>query len=282
MEDKRIPIPEDSETLKFLYDTLAGRLILKSLSGRTLSRICGSYLDSSFSKWLIKPFIKKNNIRIEDYEPVCYQSFNECFSRRIKKELRPIDTESDHLIAPCDGLLSAYKITGKEVLPIKQSKYSVKELLRNRKLADEYEDGICLVFRLCVNHYHRYSYIDDGVKGINHFIRGRLHTVRPIALKRYPVFVENCREYTAIMTENFGKVIQMEVGALLVGKIKNYHQNRKIKRGQEKGKFLYGGSTVIVLLKKDAAVLPDWLFEATDSECEVPVKMGEQIGIRKK
>jgi phosphatidylserine decarboxylase len=152
------------------------------------------------------------------------------------------------------------------------------DLLRNDELVNLYKDGTCLVFRLCVNHYHRYSYFDNGVKGNNKFIKGRLHTVRPIALGRYPVFVQNCREMTVMETEHFGKAIQLEVGALLVGKIANLHESGPIKRGEEKGMFLYGGSTVVVLLQKDAATLPQELYDATNQGLETPVRMGQQIG----
>jgi phosphatidylserine decarboxylase len=130
-----------------------------------------------------------------------------------------------------------------------------------------------------VNHYHRYCYIDDGKKGENVFIPGKLHTVRPIALRSVPVFTENCREYTLMDTENFGTVAQIEVGAMLVGKIANLHGSGHMTRGEEKGRFLYGGSTIVVLLQKDAVKLRDDLWEMTAKEEEVPVKMGECIGI---
>ena len=134
------------------------------------------------------------------------------------------------------------------------------------------------MFRLCVTHYHRYCYPASGVKGDNVFLKGRLHTVRPIALEACPVFTENCREYTVIDTEQFGSVLQMEVGAMLVGKILNHHGAGPITRGQEKGMFLYGGSTVILLLEKGRATLAPHLLEASLCGEEVPVQMGQPIG----
>ena len=77
------------------------------------------------------------------------------------------------------------------------------------------------MFRLTVEDYHRYFYIDGGSKGENVFIEGRLHTVQPIALEHRRVFTENCREYTVLHTENFGDVTQVEVGAMMVGRIVN-------------------------------------------------------------
>ncbi len=271
---------KDGASLRFLYNTALGRLVLKLLTGRALSKLCGNFLDSSLSKPFIKSFVKKNNINLADYYSDNFSCFNDCFCRKIREELRPIDMAPNHFIAPCDGLLSAYNITDDTVLPIKQSEYTISSLLGENSAAEKFKDGICLVFRLCVDHYHRYCYLDSGSKGENRFISGRLHTVRPIALMRYGVFVENCREYTLLSTENFGTVAQIEVGAMLVGKIKNNHGAGNFTRGEEKGMFLYGGSTIVVLLEKDAVKIDEKYFAATQNNEETPVKMGECIGIK--
>lgn len=268
----------DGAALNFLYHNVTGRIILKILSSRTVSKIAGGFLDSRLSKGLIKPFVASHGISLEECTSKEFRCFNDFFCRRMREGRRPVDGTPEALIAPCDGLLSAYQIRRNMVIPVKQSRYSVKSLFAGDGIYREYKDGVCLVFRLCVNHYHRYCYVDSGVKGENRFIEGKLHTVRPIALRTLPVFAENCREYTVIDTENFGRVVQMEVGAMLVGKILNYHGARSVRRGEEKGRFLYGGSTILVLLKKDAAKLPQSLFRATAAGLEVPVKLGEKIG----
>ena len=271
---------KDSAILRFLYHNAAGRFVLKILSSRAVSKAVGCFLDSPFSKGLIKPFIKHHDISLKDCESVSFRCFNDFFCRKIRRDRRPVDITPESLIAPCDGLLSAYPIEWDRVIPVKQSAYTLKSLFGGDELYKEFQGGVCLVFRLCVNHYHRYCYVDNGRKGENIFIPGRLHTVRPIALETLPVFAENCREYTVIDTENFGRIVQMEVGAMLVGKIQNYHGKRKVHRGQEKGRFLYGGSTIIVLLKKGMVKLPDSLFRATEVGLEVPVKLGEKIGTK--
>ena len=192
--------------------------------------------------------------------------------------MRPIPHNPRALIAPCDGRLSAYRISDGLVMPIKQSWYSVSDLLGGDPIAEAYRNGVCLVFRLCVDNYHRYCYIDNGTKGRNIFLPGQLHTVRPIALSRIPVFIRNCREYTVMDTAAFGPVTQIEVGALLVGKILNHDAEARVHRGAEKGMFLYGGSTIVLLLREGAADLPDALFEKTARGEETPVRMGEILG----
>ena len=271
---------KESAPLRFLYGTVMGRLVLKLLCMRGISRLCGRFLDSGVSKPLIRPFVRRHGIDLSEYAGEEFNSFNEFFSRKIKEDRRPAASEPSALIAPCDGLLSAYRISEDTVIPVKQSRYTVSSLLGGDSVSERYQNGICLVFRLCVDHYHRYCYIDSGVKGPNIFLPGKLHTVRPVALEQFPVFTQNCREYKVIKTENFGDVVQMEVGALLVGKIKNRHGPGNVRRGEEKGMFLYGGSTVIVLLEDGRAHLPEELYQATENRIETPVKMGQRIGGR--
>ena len=258
--------------LRFLYKTVPGRVLLKMLSARWLSRAAGNFLDSPLSRPLIKPFVKNNNINLDDYVSDSFRSFNDCFSRKIKDGKRPFSTLPGDLCAPCDGLLTAYEIKEGTVFPVKQSMYSVESLLGGDGTWKKFDGGLCLVFRLCVDNYHRYAFFDDGKAVFGKFIPGKLHTVRPIALQQYPVFTENCREYTLLETENFGTAAYVEVGAMLVGKIKN-RRVEAFRRGEEKGMFLYGGSTVILLLEKEKARVRDEFFRGV----EIPVKMGEKL-----
>ena len=269
---------KESAALRFLYGTVLGRLILKLLCMRWISRLCGRFLDSGVSKPIIRPFVRRHGIDLSEYTSEGFKSFNDFFSRKIKEDRRPVAPEPSDLIAPCDGLLSVYRVSGDTVIPVKQSRYTISSLLGGDSKSESYQNGICLVFRLCVDHYHRYCYIDNGIKGKNVFLPGKLHTVRPVALENFPVFTQNCREYTAIKTENFGDIVQVEVGAMLVGKIKNYHGPGSVRRGEEKGMFLYGGSTVIILLEEGRAYLPEELYQATENQIETPVKMGQRIG----
>lgn len=268
----------DCNFLRFLYETVPGRAMLKILSSKGISVMSGKMLDAHFSTLLISSFVKKNGIDLEEYEECKYESFNDFFCRKIKKEKRPIDMEPAHLIAPCDGLLSTYKITDGLVIPVKQSHYSIESLLQNKKLAEEFRNGTCLVYRLCVNHYHRYAYVDGGKKSRNVHINGVFHTVRPIALNNIPVFTTNSREYTLINSDKFGTLVQMEVGALLVGKIVNHQEDAIIERGAEKGYFQYGGSTIIVLIKEGRVNIPSSYYESTQNGDEVPVVLGQKIG----
>lgn len=267
---------EDGAALRFLYESFPGRALLKLLVAPGVSRLCGRVMDSGFSRWFIHGFAERSGIDRSQYEQRKYVSFNDFFCRRLARF--SFDERPDSLIAPCDSKLSAFSISERQEFMIKGTPYSVADLLRNQELASSYEGGICLIFRLAVDDYHRYCYIDDGTKGRNMFLPGRLHTVQPIALGRYDIYKENCREYTVMNTQRFGKVTQVEVGALLVGKIRNHQQAGSFRRGEEKGMFLYGGSTIVLLLEKDRAKVDEEFFENTANSLETVVKIGERIG----
>lgn len=263
--------------LNFLYNTVLGRLILKILTRPFVSKSAGCFMDSILSVPFIKPFIKKNNISLEDYVISNWKSFNEFFTRPIRPEARVFDQSPSSLVSPCDGLLTVYNINNSLTFTVKNSVYSIETLLENRNLAEEFDGGLCLVFRLTPSHYHRYHYFDNGKKGENIFIPGVLHTVQPLAVENIPVYTRNSREYTVLETENFGDAVFMEVGAMMVGRIVNYHKAHQFNRSEEKGRFEFGGSTIILLLKKDTAKINE---EIIDSAEEYPVLAGQKIGIK--
>lgn len=234
-------------------------------------------MNSRLSTPMIKKFILKNNIDMTEFESIKYKSYNEFFTRKILPEKRKISDSPTHFISPCDSKLTAYKITEDAVFNIKKSKYSVTDLLQNETLASRYIGGTILIFRLSVDDYHRYCYIDDGYQEKNIHIKGVLHTVQPVSLKRYNIYKENSREYTVLHTKHFGDIIQVEVGALLVGKIKNLHENYTFKKGEEKGYFEFGGSTICLLVPSNV-IIDREILDNTQNGLETCVKYGERIG----
>ena len=128
--------------------------------------------------------------------------------------------------------------------------------------------------------YHRYCYVADGEKGENVFLPGVLHTVNPIACDHYPIYKENAREYSVLQTEDWGPILMMEVGALMVGKIVNHHGAARVLRGQEKGYFQFGGSTVVLLVGKDRLALDEKIISNSQQGLETRVLYGETIGTK--
>ena len=262
--------------IRFLYNSCFGRIILKILINERISKYAGVILNSRISRLLIPLYIKKHKIDMKEYPRCEYNSFNDFFTR--EKTSVGIDLAPYNLISPCDGYLSIYKISANSRYRIKNISYSLCELLKNEELAEKYKNGLCFIFRLAPDNYHRYHYIDDGVKSCNYSIKGVLHCVRPIACAKYPVYIQNSREYTILNTVHFGDVIQIEVGALLVGKIHNNQNDGMFCKGEEKGYFEFGGSTIILLFEENTVITDNKILVYTLDGKEAKVKAGDKIG----
>lgn len=266
--------------LNQLYGHIWGRMLLRPLILPEVSRLSGKVLDSKASCILIPRFIRKHSIHMEDFISKKYLSFNEFFKRRLIEGARSIETGPELLISPCDSRLSVYPITGQSIFSIKNTKYTTESLLKNKRLAESFAGGYIWIFRLCVEDYHRYIYVDDGYVSKIVRIPGVFHTVNPIAGEYFPIYRENTREYALLHTKHLGDILQMEVGAMLVGKIENRPGRRNVCRGQEKGNFAYGGSTVI-LMTKAGVVCPDRdILHNTRRGIETKVKLGSRVGKR--
>lgn len=270
--------PDPCTALRFLYRTFPGRCALKLLTTKAVAKTGACFLNSGLSKCLIKGFIKKNHIKTERYENKSYRTYNEYFTRRQKKGVTPKDVDPAFVNAPCDSRLSVYPIREDSVFTIKNAEYSLKDLLKNQGLAEKFKGGYCFIFRLSVDDYHRYSYIDGGTCEKTVRINGVLHTVQPIATERYNIYKENTREYTLQHTDRLGDICYVEVGALMIGKIKNHHtEPYTATRSEEKGYFEYGGSTVVVLFEKDRISPDPAIIEASKNGMECRVLLEDRV-----
>lgn len=265
--------------LSWLYRSVLGRVLLKLITKPVVSKLVGWFLSSKASRILIKPFIHKHSIDMSQFESTEYCSYNEFFFRKICPAARPIDTDPRHLISPCDSKLTVLPIMENNRFRLKNTDYTVASLLRDEELAAAYEGGYALIFRLTVDDYHRYCYIADGNKEDNIHIPGVLHTVNPIANDYHPIYKENSREYSILHSDFFGDIVMVEVGAMLVGKIVNYHGKATVMRGQEKGYFQFGGSTVVLLLKANTARIDEDILKNSNGRIETIVRYGEKIGL---
>ena len=65
---------------------------------------------------------------------------------------------------------------------------------------------------------------------------------------------------------------------MLVGKICNHMKSLTAVKGQEKGYFEYGGSTIVLLFQKNSVNLSKDFMKIMNTEIEVPVNIGQTIG----
>ena len=267
--------------LEKMYGSAIGRAILKPLVNPILSQAGGRILDSRISALAVPAFIRHAEIDMKDYERRKFRSYNDFFTRQLREGARKINMVPEHFISPCDSRVSVYPIDEKCHVKIKHTSYTVSELLKNPVLAKRYEGGYLWVFRLCVDDYHRYIYIDDGFESRRVHIPGVLHTVNPVANDVYPIYKENTREYALLKTMNFGTVLMMEVGALMVGRIENVPLRGRVKRGKEKGNFAFGGSTIVLMTQKNRVRPDPDIFRNSEYGIETRVHLGEKIGASK-
>ncbi|MDO5134709.1 MAG: phosphatidylserine decarboxylase [Eubacteriales bacterium] len=265
--------------IRRLYQSPWGRVCVKLLVRPWVSRAAGAFLETRLSARLVPGFIKRNGISLSGCKKQTFTSFNDFFTRELREGERKVAEGERILVSPCDGRLTVSRIDGDSRFYIKDTHYTLKSLLRSERLSRRYRGGYCLIFRLCPEDYHHYIYPAEGEKSGTRRIPGVLHTVNPLAGEVYPVYKENTREYTLIKTERFGTLLMMEVGAMMVGRICSLHRGPcHVKKGEEKGHFAFGGSTIVLLIPHGRVWLDFDLEENCENGYETLVEMGERIG----
>ena len=328
------------KAIYFLYHHFLGRLLLKTIFARPyFSFLRGLYYNSFLSKKDIAPFVEKYGLS-KKYLKKNYQSFGAFFSRKEAVYLREAGKENTKengeawkeklrekgqarkqaFYATASGKLLAYKIdqegkiifSGSEnngesnLLPleIKGNYYSIEKILK-APCPEFLKGGTLLVFRLSLPDYHRYIFPARGKLLRTKKIKGRLDSVRKEAA-HFKAFSENKREISLLELNGMGKILHVEVGAMLVGHIHNHvgckpsfdkvvecHKEKgniqfggknplsySFTAGEEKGYFSLGGSTIVELLSEKIVIDED-LFENTNKGLETKLEIGERIGYGK-
>ncbi|MEK7434027.1 MAG: phosphatidylserine decarboxylase [Cyanobacteriota bacterium] len=269
--------------IKLIYNNKIGlKLTEKILKKPKFSFWYGNLLKTKRSKNKINSFIKQHSLDINEIEDRLdsFKSFNDFFIRKLKKTSREIDHDKTAFISPADSRLIVYKIEKNTIIPVKGINFKLEQIINNKKIAEKYEDGLCFVFRLAPADYHRFCYIDDGIHGKIKSLGSYYHSVHPIALQsNSEVFQHNYREFCEIQTKNFDEILWLDVGALGVSKIiQNKPLGGEIKKGEEKGYFEFGGSTIIIVTKKNIIKLDDDIKDYSFAGIETKIKYGEKIG----
>ncbi len=271
--------------LHWFYGTSTGHLVFRAVFNRPFfSRFYGWWKQSTWTRSQIRPFVERYRIDLDEIEhPLShYSSFNDFFIRRLKPGARPCDPDPKRLCCPADGKVLVYpQIAAEDVLPIKSNQLSARELLAETIDPTPYHGGSALVVRLAPYDYHRFHFPADGQVGPTQWIDGTYHSVNPIALARVPdVFHRNRRSVCELTTPAFGKIAYIEVGAINVASIVQTHSPGPCERGQEKGFFQFGGSTVVLLFEPGAIVFDSDLVADSAAGLEVHIPTGAGVGHR--
>lgn len=268
--------------MEFFYGSPAGRVLTGLvLKRKWFAQYYGFLQRRRASRAQIAAFVARYAVDMrESVRPInSFECFNDFFIRQIEPGARPIDRTPSALIAPADSRVLHYHIHRGTVLPIKGRHFTIAELTHDPTAAASYQDGICLVFRLAPADYHRFCFIDAGWQQQVRKIKGDFHSVHPLALGTgLPILPTNYRELTVVETRGFGKVTHIEVGALGVGKIVQHRsEGGACDKGEEKGYFEWGASTIVLLLQSGVRIDDD-IVHYSRAGIETRVRYGSRIG----
>lgn len=272
--------------LNWTYSSPIGMSMLEKIIKKKLfSKLYGSYCNNKLSISKIKNFVEGFNIDLSLSEKGLkeFTCFNDFFARKLTSEARPIAKDLTSFISPGDGRLLAFEnIDLNNLIQVKGITYSLYELIKDNFIADKFKNGVCLILRLCPTDYHRFHFVDSGSCSSTTKITGDYYSVNPVALNKIPkLFCENKREWSLFQCDNFSEVLYVEVGATCVGSIiQSYTPKKIISKGEEKGYFKFGGSTVIVFIENNKVKIDKDILEQTTIGYETKVNMGEKIGTK--
>ena len=273
-------IVKGPKTMHYIYNKPIGKMGLRVLFKRKIFSAYGGWvMNKNKSTERIKPFIDINSLDMSEFivPEGGYKNFNDFFYRKLQPNARPI---GENVVSPADGKIVAFKtISCCSDFYVKDCSFNLNTFLNNEKLAKKYDGGSMMVIRLAPADYHRFHFPTDGTPNETKKIKGFYYSVSPIALKQnMKVFLQNKREFCTLKTKQYGDILMCDVGATLTGTIiQTYTANQPIKKGDEKGHFAFGGSTVVILFEKGKISIDTDLLENTKNGFETSVKMGETI-----
>ncbi len=274
------------QVLNWLYTSKLGKFMQRLLCTAPISMIYGIFQETYSSHKKIEPFLKEFKIDMDDFLPEDgrtesdpYSNFNQFFIRKFKKGKRSFIEDEKTMGAFAEARYFGHDKTGSEVrIPVKGDFLCANTLLAHEKWNQVFEHGPLLIARLCPVDYHRFHYPVDGEVLDDYRLHGKYHSVNPVALKERPdIFATNERQVTILQTKNFGKLAYIEVGAICVGKIVQTHHLKSFQKGDEKGYFLFGGSTVIVIGEKGLWKPDQDILDNTQNGIETYLKLGESF-----
>lgn len=275
--------------IRFVYDNSFGQMLAPLIASKPVSQLYGCYQDWSISKNKVPPFVDKFNIDLSIYKAGSvsaekkensYKSFNEFFIRDFEANQRVFVSDENKMPAFCEARYFGHEEINSDVkIPVKGKLLNAKDLLGGSKWSQTFAGGPLLIARLCPVDYHRYHYPLSGETLESFQIKGQYHSVNPLALISKPeIFIINERRASILETEKFGKLAYIEVGAAMVGKIIQSHDETKShSKGDEKGYFLFGGSTVILLGEKGKWSPSEDILSNTKSGFETYLHLGEEV-----
>lgn len=272
--------------LRFAYETSIGRALTATLFSRPLlSRIFGWHMKRPGSVAKIRPFIEKYGIDASEFrQPIDqFSSFNDFFCRELRPEARPVDADPQAVVFPADARHLGFQQLGTEQqVFVKGQEWDLAALLGgDAELCRRFTGGSLVLSRLCPVDYHHFHFPVSGRVTETRWLGQRLYSVSPISLRaRLACLWQNKRCLTRIHTPGHGEVCFIEVGATNVGSIhhRELPPDQSVSKGDPKGWFEFGGSSVITLFEPGAVSLSGDLLTTSAEPIELYAHMGDRMG----
>lgn len=247
------------EDVNFLLTNRIPRRWLTILVGR-LSRMENPIVrETCIALW--KLF---SDLDLSEAKKTRFRSVHDCFVRELKEGARPIDPSPDVIVSPCDAIVGAHgRVRDGIVLQAKGFPYSLRDLLHDPHLIEQYRHGTYVTLRLTASMYHRFhAPYDCRVERVT-YISGDTWNVNPIALRRIEkLFCKNERAVIRCRIDGTDRLLTLvPVAAILVASIRLHFLDvllhlryrganviscdAALKKGEEMGWFQHG-STIIL------------------------------------
>jgi len=273
--------------LKVLPQYLIPKQAITLLAGKLASAKAGK-LTTAVIRWFVKRY-QVNMAEAAEPNIEAYESFNEFFTRPLKKGARRI-TKAD-FICPVDGAISQFgDIKADQIFQAKGHQYSTLAMLAGDKaLAANFQNGSFATLYLSPKDYHRIHMPCDGKLKSMTYVPGDLFSVNPTTAQGVPgLFARNERVICEFDSAH-GTFVLILVGATIVGSMATVwhgvvnpprvgrittwtYENQSItfKQGEEMGRFLLGSTVVMLFPQNTLKFNSKWMPTK-------PIQLGEKM-----
>jgi len=229
-----------------------------------------------------------SDLDLSDSKKFHFRSVHDCFIRELKEGARPIDSNPEILVSPCDAIVGACgTVAGTTAYQIKGFPYTLADLFCDHALADALANGRYVTLRLTSSMYHRFHAPHDCRVDQVTYISGDTWNVNPIELRRVERLF--CKNERALLRTNLTNgdqtIVVVAVAAVLVASIRLHFLDVLLgmkyrgpnifpcdalfRKGEEMGWFQHG-STMLIFA-------PDGFSLHEDVEEGMAIRVGEPL-----
>jgi len=270
--------------LYWSYNTRPGRALTRwVLAQPIVSRCVGWIAGRRWTRHLVGPFARSMQIPLPAAGGCAeaFSCFNDFFVREYDGMSRKDFGGPLTCVSPAEAkVLVLRDIDPREPFRVKRSIFSLERLLADRELSRCFDGGTVVICRLGLSDYHHFHFPVAGTPEAARAVPGKLYANGPYALTHHTSFyAENFRMVTMIDSDLYGPVAQVEIGAFTVGSIRQcYVPGRPVAKGETKGLFALGGSTIVLVFARGVVDVDLDLSRYSARGLETKVRVGDSIG----